>query len=150
MNPSLEGGSKLPGGSEMQGGSLKAGGGLKQQFMEEAIVYNDRWAEKRGTVSPPKSEKRTYFVCRSDGTTAEFRPVSIESFNRGASTRHPDAYKFRGLLRGKMPKKAPETRLACGGALQGMKSVNPCNVCMASLGRLELPTYGLGGRRSIH
>ncbi len=43
-----------------------------------------------------------------------------------------------------MPKKAPETRLACGGALQGMKSVNPCNVCMASLGRLELPTYGLG------
>ena len=49
-----------------------------------------------------------------------------------------------------MPKKAPETLLAYGGALQGMKSVNPCNVCMASLGRLELPTYGLGGRRSIH
>ena len=48
-----------------------------------------------------------------------------------------------------MPKKAPETRPACGGALQGMKSVNSCNVCMASLGRLELPTYGLGGRRSI-
>lgn len=85
-NPSLEGGSKLPGGSEMQGGSLEAGGGLEQQFVEEAIVYNDRWAEKRGTVSPPKSERRTYFVCRSDGTAAEFRPESIESFNRGAST----------------------------------------------------------------
>ena len=70
----------------MQGGSLEAGGGLEQQFVEEAIVYNDRWAEKRGTVSPPKSEKRTYFVCRSDGTAAEFRPESIESFNRGAST----------------------------------------------------------------
>ena len=61
LNPSLEGGSKLPGGSEMQGRSLEAGGSLEQQFVEEAIVYNDRWAEKRGTVSPPKSEKRTYF-----------------------------------------------------------------------------------------
>ena len=61
------------------------GGGLEQQFVEETIVYNDSWAEKRGTVSPPKSEKRTYFVCRSDGTAAESRPVSIESFSRGAS-----------------------------------------------------------------
>ena len=65
---------------------MEAGGGLEQQFVEEAIVYNDRWAEKRGTVLPLKSEKRTSFLCRSDGTAAEFRPESIESFNRGAST----------------------------------------------------------------
>ena len=98
LNPSLEGGSKLPGGSEMQGRSLEAGGSLEQQFVEEAIVYNDRWAEKRGTVSSPKSERRTYFVCRSDGTAAEFRPESIESFNRSprGECRHPDAYKLKG------------------------------------------------------
>ena len=51
-------------------------------------------------------------------------------------------------------KRIPKDKaIARGDMLQGIIFLNPLNSYMsymASLGRLELPTYGLGGRRSIH